>query len=278
MRLHARVWDRKIRSNIDINPRQKGFVPTDGCYSNVKILQHAICSRRRNGKEANLVFLDLTKAFDTVVHDSIWDGLLDHQVPREVVEGVQQMYGHAITKVEVGLRSTNAIRILSGVKQGCPLSPLLFDLVMNELLERLQSRGIGIQVGSQQIAVMAFTDNLVLVAEEASHMNIALHEYGRFFDQKALRVNVKKCATLRVLSVIGKNSMKVVTDTHRWWRNTPIPSIGFVDLYKYLGVWIQPDGRIWIPKKQWEEMFSNISNSCLKPMQKLRCITQVVIP
>ena len=214
MRLYARVSDQQIRSNVDINHRQKGFVPTDGCSSNVKVLQHAIPFRQRNGKGVNVVFLDLAKAFDTVVHNSIWDALLDHQVPREVVEGVQQIYGHAITKVKVGLHSTNAIRILSGVKQGCPLSPLLFDLVMDELLERLQSQGIGIQVGGQQIAVMAFADDLVLVTEEVSHMNIALHECGRFFNQKGLRVNFNKCASLRVLPVKGKKSTKVVTDTH----------------------------------------------------------------
>lgn len=36
--------------------------------------------------------------------------------------------------------------------------------------------------------------------------------------------------------------------------------------------------QIQIPMAQWEEIFSNISTSCLKPMQKLRCVTQVVIP
>ena len=100
------------------------------------------------------------------------------------------------------------------MKQGWPFTPFLFDLVMDELLEQLQSWGIGVQVGDQQIAVMTFPDDLVLVTKEASHINIALHECGRFFDQKGLRVNVKKCNSIRVLPVKWKKSMKVVSDTH----------------------------------------------------------------
>ena len=82
----------------------------------------------------------------------------------------------AITNIEVGPSSTNTIRNLffCGVKQNCPLSPLLLDLVVDELLKRLQSRAIGVQVGGEQIAVMTFDDDLVLVTEEALHMDIAL--------------------------------------------------------------------------------------------------------
>ena len=64
------------------------------------------------------------------------------------------------------------------------------------------------------MTVMALAENLVFVTEEASHINIGLHECGRFFDQNDLRVNFKKCASIKVLLVKDKKSMKVVTNTH----------------------------------------------------------------
>ena len=241
MRLYAKVWDWQIRSNVDINPPQKGFVPTNGCFSNIKVHQHAIWSRRRNRKEVNIVFLDLAKAFDTVVYNSIWEALLVHQVLKAAIEGAKQIYGHAITNIQVGRIATNTIPILRGVKEGCPRSLLLFDLVMDELLKQLQNQGKGIQIGDQRIAIITFVHHLVLVNEEAFHMNMALHECGRFFHHEGLKVNVTKCTTLRVLPVKEKKFLKVMTDTLWWWKNLPMPSIGFEDLYKYLGVSIQPD-------------------------------------
>ena len=46
--------------------------------------------------------------------------------------------------------------------------------------------------------MMEFDKNLVLATEEGLHMNINLHECGRLFDQKGLRVKVKKCTSLSV--------------------------------------------------------------------------------
>ena len=103
---------------------------------------------------------------------------------------------------------------------------------MDEHFEQLQSRRIRSLVGGQRIAVMALADNLVFVTEEASHINVGLHECGRFFDQNDFRANVKKCASIKVLLVKDKKSMKVITNTHWWWMNISIPSIVFVNLYK----------------------------------------------
>ena len=52
---------------------------------------------------------------------------------------VKDRYTSAVTQVSNGVSYTRGIDILSGVKQGCPLGQFLFDLVMDELVERLNS-------------------------------------------------------------------------------------------------------------------------------------------
>ena len=42
MRLYAKVWDKRLRANVKLDDRQKDFVPVDGCFKNVKILQNII--------------------------------------------------------------------------------------------------------------------------------------------------------------------------------------------------------------------------------------------
>lgn len=75
IRLYAKIWDKWLRRKINLNIRQKWFVPVDGCFENVKTLQKLIKNQCLRRKEYNTVFVDLAKAFDTVYHKSIINSL-----------------------------------------------------------------------------------------------------------------------------------------------------------------------------------------------------------
>lgn len=187
------------------------------------------------------------------------------------------MYTHATTVITVGGKSTKQIKINAGVKQGCPLSPLLFNLIIDELLEKLRRLNIGIKVGDDLLYCMAFADDLVLLTEERIHMQILIEETKQFFDDKGLTANAGKCASLRVVPVAKKQSMKVITAKHRKWGDEMIPSITFKDLVKYLGVEIGPDGRVRLPRKTWQTYLQNLEKSHLNPIQKVEAIRQVIV-
>lgn len=76
----------------------------------------------------------------------------------------------------VGGKSTRKIEINSGVKQGCPRSPLLFNLIIDELIEKLKRTNIDIELGGEKICCMAFADDLVLISENKIHMKILIEE------------------------------------------------------------------------------------------------------
>ena len=214
MGLYAKIWDKRLPKNIKLDKRQKGFVPEDGCFENDKIPQQIINSQRLKKKEYNIVFLDLAKAFDTVSHKSIANGLKRKGVAQEIISTILEMYLNSFTTISVGGKSTRKIKINSGVKQGCPLSPLLFNLILDELLENLKKLGVGININDQLVSVMTFADDLVLITEHSSNMLLAIKEYQKFLHQKSLSVNVAKSGSLRVLPVKGKKSMKVLTRPH----------------------------------------------------------------
>ena len=68
IRVYAKLWDKRLKQHVTLDERQKGFVPVNGCYENVKILQEIVKQQRKRCREYNLVFTDLAKAFDTVSH------------------------------------------------------------------------------------------------------------------------------------------------------------------------------------------------------------------
>ena len=276
MRLYAKLWDKRLRLNIELDDRQKGFVPVDGCFENVKIFQETIKQQRRKRKEYNLAFIDLAKAFNTVSHKSIEKGLKRKGVPVQVIETILSMYEHSTTNITVGGKTTRAIKINAGVKQGCPLSPLLFNLIINELIVKLKKLDVGITLGKQKVCVLAFADDLVLITDDRFHMQLLTEEIKEFFDQKCLKANAKKCASLRVIPVAKKQTMKVITAVHRRWGNEGIPSITFKDLARYLGVDIRPDGSVHLPRQTWIDYLENLTKAQLNPIQKVDAIRSTI--
>lgn len=93
-----------------------------------------------------------------------------------------------------GERRSGLIRPTKGVKQGCPLSPLLFSLYINDLAPRLQSRNYGARMfgSAQRVTHLFFADDLVLLAESANELQSMLDRLSMYSWVKGLTVNVGK--------------------------------------------------------------------------------------
>ena len=277
-RLYCRLWDQRIRKVVQINERQKAFVPLDGCFENAKLLTETIKHQRKIGKEFNVVFLDLAKAFDTVPHHSIARALDRQNCPHDIKNVILDTYDGARTRFAVDGKTTRMIEIRNGVKQGCPLSPVLFNLVMDELISELQSLKCGIVIDGKRVAVMAFADDLVLLSENHNEMEILLEKTRKFFDKRGLSVNASKCQSMRATPAKNKRTLKLWTNVHRWFAGKPIPSITFDTLAKYLGLSIDHTGNVAIPRSEWRLWLQRLKKAPLKPWQKIDAIKSIVVP
>lgn len=90
----------KIKTGITTSERQKRFVPVEGCFENDNILKSIINNQRKKKKANQIVFLDLAKAFDTVMHDSIMKALYKKRISLEVIDGIMHIYRQVISEPE----------------------------------------------------------------------------------------------------------------------------------------------------------------------------------
>ena len=95
-------------------------------------------------------------------------------MPNQVSGTIMEMYQNAPTRISVGGKTTRDTKINAGVKQGCPLSPLLSNLIIDELLEKVQKLNVGINIRNKLLCCMAFANDLVLITEERIHIEILL--------------------------------------------------------------------------------------------------------
>ncbi|NXQ37559.1 PO21 protein, partial [Alaudala cheleensis] len=132
------------------------------------------------------------KAFDTVSHKHIISCLKKRKVDEHIIHLIQNMYENASTRITTKKEVSDPIKILKGVKQGDPMSPLLFNLAMDPLLCRLERKGQGYQHEKFQVTAMAFADDLVLLSNSWEGMNHNIKILEAFCDLTGLQTQGQK--------------------------------------------------------------------------------------
>ena len=131
---------------------------------------------------ASLVFIDFSKAFDTLHRSSIPVILSQYNVPKCLISDIIQMYSDTSACVSTELGSTEWFKTTSGVLQGDTLSPYLFIVLLDYALKKTLQDDAGFVVrkrnGSQHhaihIGVLAYAD-ICLLAESIDDVECSLH-------------------------------------------------------------------------------------------------------
>ncbi|NXB78029.1 PO21 protein, partial [Donacobius atricapilla] len=132
------------------------------------------------------------KAFDTICHQHIIVGLVQRGVDPHVVHLVSKTYNGIKTYIVTKRGKTDPINICSGVKQGDPMSPVLFNLALDPLLCKLETEGKGFHHGGFKVMTMAFADDLVLLSDSWDSMCHNIKILETFCELTGLRTQGEK--------------------------------------------------------------------------------------
>src|SRR6218665_3543904 len=113
--------------------------------------------------------IDFRQAFDSVWQQGLWQvGLLrNYGIPEELVELLEDMYSKSLSAVRVDGELTKWFRVTVGLRQGCRLSPYLFNLILEAMMSfALKSAEAGARGGGQTVNNLRFADDIDLVAED----------------------------------------------------------------------------------------------------------------
>ncbi|KYO37273.1 hypothetical protein Y1Q_0008960 [Alligator mississippiensis] len=147
-----------------VSQSQKGFMSTEGCYKHNFTLQMALDNAWRTRKQCVVACLDISNAFGCVPHRHIFSTLHKLGLLDGIIDLVQELYHGCTTTVRTTNGQTTEIPIRSGVRQGCPLSPIIFNLAMELLLRAMAGGPSRLNLYGQKLSILAYTDDLVLLA------------------------------------------------------------------------------------------------------------------
>jgi len=92
-----------------------------------------------------MIFVDFKRAFDSLKHTAIWQTLAERGVPTKLVNIIKELYNNSTFQVIHRNRKSESIPVINGVKQGCVLSPLLFNIVSDTALSKANDTQRGIR-------------------------------------------------------------------------------------------------------------------------------------
>ncbi|KAJ3583331.1 hypothetical protein NHX12_024351 [Muraenolepis orangiensis] len=193
LRLFSAIINKRLTNACSINKRQKGFTTAPGCSENLLLIDGARKRSREKKSPLAMVFIDLAKAFDSISHEHLKETLVQRRVDPGIVELINDSYRDCSTRVQTDSGYSGKIAIKIGVKQGDPLSPLLFNLAIDPLLSKLQEVGEGFDMGEEKLTVLAYADDLVLLSSSWSGMNKNMGVLEAFCNLTGLKVNTRKC-------------------------------------------------------------------------------------
>lgn len=215
-----------------IAPEQAGFVKGRGTREQILNVRQLIEKAREYYTPMYLCFVDYEKAFDNVRWPKLWTVLLEMGVPVHLVTLIRRLYEGSAAVIRVENVTSEKCDIRKGVRQGCVLSPLLYN-IYSEYIMRLvldDWKG-GIKIGGRTFSNLRFADDTVLIAESEEELLTLLHSLENKSREFGLNINYGKT---RVMIVDRENEGRRQPDK--------VGSCEVVKQFTYLGSTLNNSG------------------------------------
>jgi hypothetical protein len=199
-KLYSTVLTQRLQQYVDnqLCDAQFGFRPRRSTITASYVATTAIRDALQKKKELVIIFVDFSKAFDTVKTAALLKKLYQFNIPPHFIRAIADMYSN-ITATLSGDDNKQLINIQKGVKQGDPMSPLLFCLFLNDIETYLRNHGCtGIRFGNQELMTLLYADDTTLFANSPSEATKMMNLVISYCAENDLLINISKTQAMHI--------------------------------------------------------------------------------
>ena len=234
-KVYGRILIERVIENSEgqIGEEQSGFRKGRSCADQIFVLRQLCEKMKQKKRRVCIAFMDLEKAYDRVDREAMWQVMRIYGIGGKVLRGIMSFYDDGRACVRVGGKVSDSFEVKMGLRQGCVMSPWLFNIFMDgvvrEVYSRVNGMGVKMSVGGEEewvLSQLLFADDTALVAESAEQLQCLVSEFGRVCKRRKLRVNVDKSKVMSVEVNVGPSLLNIVLNGER---------MEVVNSFKYLG-------------------------------------------
>ena len=171
---------------------QNGFRTGRSTIDHVSSLTNLIETRIKRKLSTYTAFIDFKKAYDSIDRKLLWQKLIRVGVKGRMLRAVKSLYSSVSVCVRINGFTTDWFDVNVGLRQGCPLSPLLFNCFINDLALKIKAVGKGVPIDDDDdelICIMLYADDVVLIAENERDLQTMLNELSAWCEANHMHVN-----------------------------------------------------------------------------------------
>ena len=177
---------------------RKNFRTSDHVFTMKTLVEKSFASN----KKLFTCFVDFRKAYDTVWRDGLIFKLLNNGVSNKFCNIIQNMYRNLQCSVRLPLGISMPFESKVGLKQGCNLSPMLFNIFINDLIKEIEEiNDDAPYLGEIPVGCLFYADDLVLISETGDGLQKVLDILHRFTKKCFLEINLSKTKCLTFVKV-----------------------------------------------------------------------------
>ena len=264
-----------------IPENQIGFMPNSRTSDHVFVLKCAIDKYLRKKKKLYVCFIDFKKAFDSICHDALFLKLQQNGIGGLFYKIVKSMYLNTKLCVRTSSGLTKGFSSNVGVRQGCSLSPLLFNLFLADLQPWLDNNKDSVQLFSRSLSHLLYADDLVILSESPDGLQSNLNSLEEYCKKWKLSVNPQKSKVM-IFSNPSSRRCGIQADSFYFGPT----KLEVVTEYKYLGVIFSNNGSFQSAKANLEKksrralfgMHSYLSDCSLPPTTSVDLYNKLIEP
>ena len=241
-RLMASAVRYRIEPILDkrISSHQRGFLPGRRMLLNILEVDFEMHAASLEQEKAVAIFFDFAAAFPSIAHRFLIETLRAEGLPPHILQYSELIYSNNTCCLSVGGGTFHGFQVNAGIRQGCPLSPLLFALAVDGLLRRL-ARAL------PSATFRAYADDLAMVAKDLdSAIAVVAPIFAKFAAISGLRLNYPKTVVVPLYITDLPQLAGAIGGRFVGWGGA-----SFDTSAKYLGFVLGP-GR---GTKQWQQAF-----------------------
>ena len=180
-----------------IHTDQNGYIKGRNIAYNIRLIQDVIDYFENDNTEGAILFLDFQKAFDTVNHEFLVTVLEKFNFGKSFIKWVKTIYNKAESCLSNNGWTSKPFEIQRGIRQGCPLSALLFLLVVEILGDRIRKNTqngleVNIQNCNKYIQVTQLADDTTVFLRNEQAIKNCLNIITEFGNVSGLKLNLEK--------------------------------------------------------------------------------------
>ena len=157
--------------------------------------------------ETHIAFIDFQKAFDSVNRTKLWEILQESGYPPHLIKVVKSLYRDTKVIIETGNFRSDEIATNRGVRQGCGLSPALFNIYLDDVIRKWKAEiHTGITINENcLIGCLLFADDLIILQNSEDDLQRAVYKLSNLCQKYKLRISAQKT---KVMAFKGKEPVR----------------------------------------------------------------------